>query len=169
MRLTLDELKVAEVAARNYPRYGWGNKTDGKGCPMYAINQFTAFDRKAWVAYESPGSPREIAVIVAAVAGDHSVRHAKDHHDYGAVISFFQGVMHGNPAYVADIFRTIIRAAEMTAAYAPPVKKLETNFLSAATTAVATASLSESSVQSPMSGLAVVQLARDNAAAARTT
>lgn len=112
MRLSLDELRVAEVAARNYPQGGTAWRENGKPCSGQALSDFNRPPESHWIfdsgnSYEQMMRVGEIFCVAARfspVVLDLSA----------GVQGVFVGAICAGPTYVADILATIIKAAELT-------------------------------------------------------
>lgn len=130
MRLTLDELKVAEVAARNYPVGGTDWYANGKPCCAQGIHLYrrNGFGDE-WEIMQDISQLWFVAAGWAKLGEPEWVPEAIRN-----IHGMFIAALQAGPMFVADTFAMIIRCAEMTANYKPaPVKYETANFFKNAT------------------------------------
>ena len=151
MRLTLDDLKVAESAARAWPQGHYGPYAGKLPCVLVAITDFNGgCHDPAWS-------------LVGMIESMHRGKGPSD--IYQLPHRVIQGMLVANPTYLADCIKQVIDAAE----YQPTVKKEVTALRTPARTAAPTAILRESNVQRATSGLASSQPESPRTAEAATT
>lgn len=102
MRLTLDDLKVAESAARNYPQGGIKWVEGGKSCSADAVSQFnSATGKLVALSY--------LNEIYYHLAGWSRISPFDHDPDRTNILVY---ALQANPTWVADCFKQIIDAAE---------------------------------------------------------
>lgn len=108
MRLTLDELRVAEVAARNWKAGERGPTTnDGRDCPQQTLLDYL----EPGLTWGERAFKRDsLSEIYAYGSGLCDSEH-RGPREFGPL---FIGGVYAGPQFVSAVLATIIRCAEMT-------------------------------------------------------